>query len=48
MSHTLEIPQDLLRDLAQIREATGIPIRKQLIWSLSRWVQKYRRDGVIE
>lgn len=47
MSYTLEIPEDVLRDLTLIREATGIPIRKQIIWSLGRWVEKHRRDGVI-
>ena len=47
MSYTFEVPQELLRDMAQIRTVTGVPIRRQIVTSLRIWVEKHRRDGVI-
>jgi len=47
MAYTFEVPEELLRDLAHIREVTGTPIRRQIVKSLSIWVEKHKRQGVI-
>jgi hypothetical protein len=48
MTCSFAIPESLLNDLVRIRETTGIPIRRQIVRSLSIWVEKHRREGVIE
>jgi hypothetical protein len=40
MSYSLIIPPEYLADLAAIRAATGISIRKQILTATSSWIKE--------
>lgn len=45
MTYTLVIPPDILDDLARIRAATGISIRRQVLDASRAWISEYRQKG---
>jgi|GEM_PF-2750421 len=47
MTHTIEVPDELIRCLVQIKEVTGKPVYSQITTSLKLWIEKHRREGVI-